>query len=256
MPFFKAGNKLVYYAHVPKCGGTAVAYYLQDRFGSLGLYDSSFHQARKYNRPWSRTSPQHIDAASIETIIPISFFDAIFSVVRHPVPRTVSTYHFQREVEGCIPEDISFSDWLIELETTGFTPFEYDNHVLPMSKLVPRGGQVFYLEHGLDPIVIWLDELTGLKSRPRTILPENTRGGNRNGQSKKVVPTEDDIDRIGRLYSEDFDRFGYEPRTKLPKTNSPELTKAFISERDRELRTLPRLTSKVRRKLRQRLSRL
>ena len=106
MPFFKAQDRLIYYAHVPKCGGSAIAYYLEDRFGTLGFYDNSFHKKRFLNRAWTATSPQHVDAQTLQSLIPLAFFDAMFAVVRHPVPRTVSTYHFQREVEGRIPAEI------------------------------------------------------------------------------------------------------------------------------------------------------
>ena len=116
---------------------------------------------------WTATSPQHVDAETLESLLPLTFFDAMFAVVRHPVPRTVSTYHFQREVEGRIPSDVSFSKWLKNLETSGFGLYEYDNHVLPMDVLVPQASTIFHLEHGLDGLVVWLDLLTGKKTGPR-----------------------------------------------------------------------------------------
>lgn len=256
MPFFRAEKKLVYYAHVPKCGGSAIAYYLEDRFGTLGFYDNSFHKKRARNVAWTATSPQHVDAETLESLLPLTFFDAMFAVVRHPVPRTVSTYHFQREVEGRIPSDVSFSKWLKNLETSGFGLYEYDNHVLPMDVLVPQASTIFHLEHGLDGLVVWLDLLTGKKTGPRVIMPENARGALVGVKSDKVVPTPEDIDRIGRIYAADFARFGYQPDQPEPQNPAPELTEAFMAARNRAFKSLQHPVNRFRQRLRRRLRRL
>lgn len=256
MPFFKAADKLVYYAHVPKCGGSAIAYYLEDRFGMLGFYDNSFHKKLSQKTAWTATSPQHVDAGTLESMIPFGFFDAMFAVVRHPVPRTVSTYHFQREVEGRIPADLSFSDWLSTLERDGFDLFKYDNHVLPMTLLVPEGATIFHLEHGLDPLVVWLDLMTGQKTGPRVIMPENARGALVAVKSEKVVPTVADIACIGRIYADDFTRFGYRPDQPAPMTPAPILTAAFMAERNHAFKALQHPVNRLRQRLRRRLRRL
>lgn len=256
MPFFKAENRLVYYAHVPKCGGSAIAYYLEDRFGTLGFYDKAYQKKRAADTAWSATSPQHVDAETMQTLLPLPFFDAMFAVVRHPVPRTVSTYHFQHEVEKRIPADMSFSDWLKDLETTGFKMYEYDNHVLPMDYLVPKEATAFHLEHGLDALVVWLDLLTGKKTGPRVIMPENTRGAFVDVKSEKAVPTAEDLARIGRIYAMDFKRFGYQLENPKPISPPPELTEAFIQERDRDFKALKRPINQLRQRLRRRLRRL
>lgn len=255
MPFFRAEKKLVYYTHVPKCGGSAIAYYLEDRFGALGFYDNSFHKKRARNAAWSATSPQHVDAETLQSLLPMTFFDAMFAVVRHPVPRTVSTYHFQREVEGRIPADVSFSDWLRTLETSGFGVFEYDNHVLPMDLLVPEASTIFHLEHGLDAIVVWLDLLTGKTTGPRVIMPENARGALVGVKSEKVVPTSEDISCIGRIYAADFARFGYRPDHLEPKSPPPELTEAFVAARNQAFKSLQHPFNHFRQRLRRRLRR-
>jgi hypothetical protein len=94
MPIFKAGGKLVYYAHVPKCGGSAVGWYLTERFGPIAFEDRN-HTRHDAKTQWSRTSPQHIDRVSLGRLFPEGFFDAAFTIVRHPVARLVSAYHFQ-----------------------------------------------------------------------------------------------------------------------------------------------------------------
>ena len=167
MPIFKAGGKLVLYAHVPKCGGSAVAWYLAQRFGPIAFHDN-FHTRHDPRTLWSKTSPQHIDRGSLARLFPDGFFDAAFTIVRHPVARLVSAYHFQLEVEKSVPLTTGFSEWLEDLaELRSENPFAFDNHVRPMTEIVPDGATVFHMEHGLDALVPWFDALTGAASAPR-----------------------------------------------------------------------------------------
>ncbi len=55
-------------------------------------------------------------------------------------------------------------------------PFLYDNHLRPMNEMVPEGAKLFYLEHGLDALVPWFDEVTGGKAGPRAVPHTNKRG--------------------------------------------------------------------------------
>ena len=253
MPFFKAAGKLVYYAHVPKCGGTSVASYLAERFGPL-----AFHDRRYLNQPeaarWTRSSPQHVDAATLERLIPLALFDACFTIVRHPVARIVSIYHFQQELEASIPSALGFSDWLGLLEAGApDDPFRYDNHTRPMSEIVPEGAAVFHMEHGLDRLIPWCDLLTGDTAGPRALLPENTKGQYVTQRSARIVPTAADLARIARLYATDFARFGYLPGSAAPISPAPQMTEAFVRGRNRALRQMNTPLARLRRKIRRRL---
>lgn len=270
MPFFRiapdgsvpaGGGRLVYYAHVPKCGGSAVATYIAERFGPPAFHDNR-HLSVPEPQRWSRTSPQHIDAGTLERLIPLDYFDAIFAVVRHPVARIVSTYHFQREVEGTIPEGMGFSDWLALLDPNpAGTPFAYDNHIRPMDDIVPQGAAVFHLEHGLDALVPWFDHVAGRADGPRAILPENTRGAYVKGAgsapaSPPATPTPADLARIATLYAADFARFGYEPASRAPKAPPPAMTPEALAARDRALAAARAPLARTLRGLGRRLRRL
>lgn len=220
MPFFKVGSSLVYYAHVPKCGGTSLSKYLEDRFGPIGLYNDTLHSEGLRGKAWCRTSPQHISADQLESIIPISLFDTIFSVVRHPVSRIISVYYFQKEVERRIPENVNFSEWLSSLKDD-LQPNTYDNHVLPMSQIVPSGANIFHIENGLDPLVGWFDQVSGSKNGPNRIERRNVRKSNRDENSKKITPTSNDLELIFEIYGEDFSRFGYSLDQKMPISSTP-----------------------------------
>lgn len=218
MPLVFASSKLIYQAHVPRCGGTAVENYLHVRFGPLGLLDRQ-HLKNPAYYSWSQTSPQHIDHKSLGKLIPDSWVSHRFAVVRHPEDRIMSVYLFQRDIEGSIPADQSFQDWLLGVED-GWksTPFLHDNHPRPADDLVPTSAKIFRLEDGLDEIVTWFDVLEGAKRGPRTIAKANgyqTRlefAGLPMGEPPDITP---DVRRlIERIYSCDYKRFGYPYRSE------------------------------------------
>lgn len=223
------------------------------RFGTVAFADRK-HLAQPAARRWTRTSPQHVDREALARLIPPEMFDACFTIVRHPVARLVSVYHFQKEVEKLIPADLGFSDWLGQLEAGGGEdPFRYDNHLRPMTDFVPEGATVFHLEHGVDALIPWLDAVVGDRAGPRAIPHENTRGQYVRAASDRVRPGASEVGRIARLYAEDFRRFGYDPAQDRPLAPAPDLDPAFATALERERRRMrhpvTRLVRKVRRKL-------
>lgn len=246
MPIFKAGAKLVYYAHVPKCGGSAVEQYIHGRCGAIAFHDNAFMKVAPEQR-WSRTSPQHIDTGSLGRLFPAGFFDAAFTIVRHPVARLISAYHFQLEVERTIPASLGFSGWLSGLaEILEEEPFVYDNHLRPMNDIVPDGAEVFHLEHGLDGLVPWFDALLGNEAAPRAVAHVNARGEYRGtGGGAKVRPDARDLELIEEIYAADFARFGYSVDDTAPKAAAPVLSEAQIRARDAELRARARAPRQV-----------
>lgn len=234
MPIVRAGHKLVYFAHVPKCGGTAVEHFLKLRFGPVALLDTR-HHAVPGERRWSRTSPQHLHVDVQHRLFPKGFFDHSFAIVRHPVDRIVSAYHFQVEMEGLPIDRMGFSAWLEELpELLEENPFAFDNHTRPMVELVSEDAKIFHLEHGLDALVPWFDQLTGSTEGPRAVRPVNERKG-RAGTRDKIRPSPEDMRRIEDYYSADFKRFGYEVGRREPLSPAPQLSPDFLRERDAEL---------------------
>lgn len=211
MPIFRAGSKLVYFAHVPKCAGSSMLQYLQDRFGAVAFHDPARHTLPE-DRRWSRTSPQHVDVQSLGRLFPDGFFDASFAIVRHPVSRLVSAFHFQREVERRVAEGVTFGAWLEDAAAKrADQPFIYDNHTRPMDEIVPSWSTVFHLEDGFEPFITWLDEMTGDATGPRALPKVNERKSSNRHKTAKTEPTADEIRLIAKLYARDFERFGYDP---------------------------------------------
>jgi hypothetical protein len=252
MPIFRTSDRIVYYAHIPKCGGSAVETYLMDRFDRAGFLDHH-HLDQPEARRWTRTSPQHVDVASLDRLFPRGFFDAVFTIVRHPVSRIVSAYHFQREVEKTVPADCGFGEWLDDVEEFLVQqPFAFDNHIRPMADLVPDGAEVMYLEHGLDVLVPWCDRVLGRRDGPRFVPQVNTRNEYAKGTGERVKPDTAELDRIARIYAVDFARFGYTVGERLPKAPAPELSAADLAAAEAAraaeqapMRRLGRLVRKV-----------
>lgn len=237
MPVFRIGDKLHYYAHVPKCGGSSVEAYLKTRFGALAFLDTRFLDLPAARR-WTKSSPQHLPFRAFTRLIPEDWIASSFAVVRHPVKRLVSAFRYQVEVEGTVAPlwsiDEWFDDWLGRAEAE---PFLYDNHLCPQSAIVPAGATVFRLEDGLDAIVPHLDALAGDAKGARRIPAENVRRKGMSPDAERLKPSPETVARIAEFYAEDFARFGYgeatppKPSAEKPKGLVGRLTGALSGRR-------------------------
>lgn len=209
VPFFRIGDKLHYFAHVPKCAGSSVEAYLRARFGPLAFVDTAY-RAIPVHRRWTRSSPQHITVEDLRWLVPSEWIASSFAIVRHPVTRLISAFKFQAEIERTIPESWAVADFVADwVERSEREPYLYDNHLRPQTDLVPPDATVFRLEDGLAPVVDHLDRLAGNKSTPREITPENVRPSAIPPDSPRLRLQAETLTLIGDLYAEDFQRFGY-----------------------------------------------
>ena len=209
MPIFRIGDKLHYYAHVPKCAGSSVEAYLARRFGPLAFVNTRFLADPEPQR-WTKSSPQHLPLDAFHKLVPEDWIASSFAVVRHPLKRLVSAIQFQVEVERTVAPlwtiDEWFDDWLKRKDAD---PFRYDNHIRPMADLVPSDAAAFQMEQGLDPVVAHLDRLAGDKNGERSIAAENVRTKKMPTDSARLTPSAETRARIADYYAEDFRRFGY-----------------------------------------------
>lgn len=220
MPIARIDDRLVHFAHVPKCAGTAVEEYMAARFGPLAFLDRS-HRSHPW-QTWSRTSPQHVEAAALAQLFPPGFFAASFAVVRHPAVRLLSSYGYERR-RARVPPGRDFFAWLRwQSRKRARDPHALDNHVRPMADIVPEAAVVFRLEDGLDRVVEWLDAVTGDKAGPRTIAavhatetipqrPRRRRARLLGRLLDRPVPVLDEAicRAVHAAYRQDYDRFGY-----------------------------------------------
>nr|WP_235958146.1 sulfotransferase family 2 domain-containing protein [Salipiger sp. PrR003] len=212
---------MCFFAHVPKCAGSSIEDYLEERFGPLAFLDRKYRQTPKRFR-WTNSSPQHIPADAQVRLFPGDFFDASFAVVRHPYDRLMSAFRVQRDGLGRIPPDTSLSSWIMGLPKLLRTePFAFDGHFRPMDDIVPPNCRIFRLEDGLNHLVDWLDRLSGDAQGPRHIGQSNSVAeilAEQNSGISSLKMTRPDRVRIARIYSADFDRFRYEPYGIAPRT--------------------------------------
>lgn len=212
MPLAVIQGAPVLFAHVPKCAGSAVEDYLERAFGPIALLDRGY-TARPPEARWTRTSPQHADAASLARLFPPHFLRASFAIVRHPVRRIVSVYYYQKYIEGLISSSTTLEDWLESLRAPGRDPAMYDNHTRPMVEMVPEDARVFRLEDGWHAVIDWLQALAGISvTLPRTMPEINVLSERLASEGKVFCPveiTDAAIGTICSLYRDDFSRFGY-----------------------------------------------
>ena len=170
-------------------------------------------------------------------------------------PRLVSAYHFQLEVEKSISEQVSFTEWLQDIEELlAENPFAHDNHIRPMSDIAPADAQVFHMEHGLDALIPWLDTITGEQAAPRAIPKMNAKGEYSGTSDARVTPSDHDLELIARTYAADFTRFGYDPKgAGQPASPAPALPDGFAAERDAALQQMNRPLNRLRSKIGARL---
>lgn len=206
MPIFKIKNKLIYYAHVPKAGGSSIADFFND-LGACSAFTFGEQWRQKPRDRWSSTSPQHIDAKSLAELFPDNFFDACFTVVRHPEDRIISEYKF-RAGRSKIHASLAFNDWLhIVMAASRANPFSFDGHIRPQTDFIPGNCKVFKLEDGLDTLNEWLSGIIDVELPSTGLMPHSNK-------SREMAVTPDDASRalINSFYSADFAEFNYEPR--------------------------------------------
>ena len=236
MPIVRINEKLHYFAHVPKCGGSSVEQYLRERFGSLAFLNTRYLDLPEPAR-WTRSSPQHLAITDFRLLIPPDWIPSSFAVVRHPLNRLISAFHFQMEVEQTVAPiwtiDEWFDDWLARAADQ---PFLYDGHLRPQSDIVPTDAKVFKLEDGLDALVPYFDQLAGNSSGPRSVTAENVRTKSASGSKvARDKPSEATLAKIADYYAEDFRRFGYEPGKSLRHTRPPARQKGILHRIARKL---------------------
>lgn len=223
MPIVRCADRLLYFAHVPKCAGSSVEDYLEQRFGPLLFLDRGWLSVPEEER-WSRSSPQHMPACMINALFPKGIISEHFAVVRHPARRLVSAFLHNRNHNKINPL-LGLKTFLYKLEDANRRFHERtDNHFLPASRFVPEQARVFRIEDEGADLIEWLDGIEGRKSSQRMLPRVNEKSAPpletqmlfSERLIKRLQPALPALDRnilnlIKGIYQEDYDRFGYDP---------------------------------------------
>jgi hypothetical protein len=181
VPIARIGDKLLFFVHVPKTGGTSIEAYLRAK-GPLALAGTRRHG-------WSRTTPQHMHREIFNELVPPAFYDQGFAVLREPKARLLSEFRMRAEplsaklrpvglaraawkrMQGIhsygvrIGNRIEFLDFDAWVERSFAEyrkdPFYKDNHFRPQHEFVDRSHRIFLFEDGIDPVFRWIDAVTG-----------------------------------------------------------------------------------------------
>lgn len=211
MPIFKLNNKLLYFAHIPKCGGTSVENFMSELKASTSFRDSDF-LSKKSDR-WNKSSPQHIDGQSLEILFPNqNVFDHIFTVVRNPVDRFASAFYFNRHRYDEIENKMTIDEFVSQLDSSAVNRQGFmDNHFMPSTHFLAYKDEckVFKLEGGMIDLQKWIeDQILGRKSNVQ--MKRQKSFDQRYPQIEVLRPNRASLNKIYELYKDDFLKFGYQ----------------------------------------------
>ena len=151
-------------------------------------------------------SPQHLIWEDALRTLPVRP-DTVFAVVRDPATRLQSEYRWQRSARrgtrlGRALARLPFSLWLrLMLAMAARHPHAFDNHLRPQADFIPYTARIFRLEDGLEPVIAWLADETGL------IGPTRIPHAIPTGSGDSLAPA--DAARIAQAHARDYQRFGY-----------------------------------------------
>lgn len=211
MPLSKINGKLLHFVHIPKTGGSCITSYLRAK-GPVALYSREAVE-------WSKTTPQHMDAATQRVLLPQGFCDHRFCILRNPFERVLSEYRYRatRKNKGNdLPDHIgpqdsltveldwatefrgTFDEWVRKIFSEQIIdPYLCDNHIRPQIEFTVPGLKMFLFEDGLEQVFNWIDQITRTK---RSVVPLD-----RNSSSQfSIHMLEETRDLIENFYREDF----------------------------------------------------
>lgn len=201
MPLVTTPEHRIFFAHVPKTGGSSVEDYLVNRFGGpLSLIVKIPRKDRR--QPGLVTPATHLSAADLVDLLPPDI-DYSFAVVRNPFTRMQSEYRFQTGASRTAR--LSYSTWLrLMVHCVRIDARAYQNHVRPQTDLVPEGAESFRMEDGFGDMIARLDEVTGATA------PGVEVGHLLKRKREPLRFSRQDVELLEQFYAEDYSRFGYE----------------------------------------------
>ncbi len=197
MALFRIKEKIVFFVHIPKTGGSSIETALAE-LGPICLHEKPVH---------TMIPPQHWHAEIFETTIPKNFYDFGFLICRNPFTRVLSEYrHYSRKSlkkGSFVP--ISFDDWMsATLAEYKINPYIRANHMRPQIDYMSDGIRIFRYEDGLQEVIAYISKYTGAGLTPKIAHKK---------KSEKTALTikKNTLDHIRSFYAQDFLNINYDP---------------------------------------------
>lgn len=196
MTVFIRDDKRIFFAHVPKTGGT----YIEDLFVKNG-YRKTFWCADPKKRGL-KTSYQHFERTLYEACIDFSLVEKSFISVRHPLDRVMSEFRNSGR-------RFDLSTWLQrKKKQLAIDPYHLDNHLRPQVDFLRPEMDVFKQEDGFDDK--WARRINKEYDLGFTIFEVPKR---RNTLSRATTLNTDEVELLMKfcreIYSGDYKVFGY-----------------------------------------------
>lgn len=176
MPMLFLNGKTIFFAHIPKTGGSSIEAYLRSK-GPL-----SFYSDRTISGLMVR--PQHFHADIYTSLLSNDLLQHSFAVIRDPLARLKSEYRYRcREPEGLRKwfnkvtgnsrksvklgkrhRLLTFDEWAMKsISECKKCPTLADNHIRPQIDFILPKMKLFDFARGLDDVFRWIDTITETK---------------------------------------------------------------------------------------------
>lgn len=210
MPIYRVKEKIVFFSHIPKTGGTSIEKVLRSA-GQEGLYNK--RRGQGFIVP-----PQHFDNIQMRYLFSDEkIFDYCFAVVRDPLNRMISEYFhrnrgilkeslFER-IRGRITHEClelkfarHFDAWVDQSLNKWVNNRNYlSNHLTPQVDFIGGGFKIFIFENGFSSIVDGLSKDLNIYLPPITHENKSKRYPFEPNEQTKAV--------IREFYAADYDMF-------------------------------------------------
>lgn len=156
MTVFRKDEQAVYFAHIPKTGGTTVERVFVSNEWEMAFFDGG--KGKSYLN-LLQNSPQHMDRKQYESIFKMSQFDFSFTCVRHPLARFKSEMVMRMRNRVKINNEKKNTEFAFKLIDDYIADANvFDGHLKPQVDYISRGMRVFKLEDGMSELIEQLND--------------------------------------------------------------------------------------------------